>query len=120
MTTLPIPCLVCGIPSVLGRCQAHRNPDKPSPSRRGYGRAWARLSRYVRAASPVCVDCGATEDLTADHLRWPARGPADVEVVCRPCNSRRGPRRVAPHPSWGPPTDTRPDLKSGTDSEAER
>jgi hypothetical protein len=36
------------------------------------------------------MDCGTTEDLTGDHLRWPARTLADVEVVCRSCNSRRG------------------------------
>ena len=119
MTTLPIPCMVCGVPSVLGRCQAHR-VAKASPDRRGYDSRWRRLSRYVRAASPVCVDCGATEDLTADHLRWPAMGPGDVEVVCRACNSRRGPRRVGADPSLGAKTSTPPDGKSETDSEAER
>jgi hypothetical protein len=31
--------------------------------------------------------------LTGDHLRWPAENLADVEVVCRSCNSKRGPRR---------------------------
>ena len=102
MNALPMPCRVCGTPSLEGRCPAHRPPDhRPSPSARGYDRAWRRLSRYVRALSPVCADCGATDDLTADHLRWPATGPGDVEVVCRACNSRRGARRVAGDPSVG-------------------
>ncbi len=39
---------------------------------------------------PFCMDCGTHEDLTADHLRWPARTLIDVEVVCRSCNSKRG------------------------------
>lgn len=119
--TLPLPCLVCGVPSLEGRCPQHRLPDRrPSPSRRGYGRAWARLSRYVRALSPVCVDCGATDNLTADHLRWPATGPADVEVVCRACNSRRGARRVGGQPNEGPNRIPAWSHKYVTDGEAEK
>jgi len=43
---------------------------------------------------PFCTDCGHwgsnANPLTTDHLRWPARTLADVDVVCRSCNSKRG------------------------------
>jgi len=88
-------CSVCGEPSPASRCAAHPYPikPKPSPTARGYNSAWSRLSRRARALQPFCSDCGATEDLTADHLRWPARGLEDVDVVCRSCNSKRGAAR---------------------------
>ena len=71
---------------------------------RGYGSAWQRLSARARRLQPFCSDCGATDDLTADHSpeaweRVAAGLPvrlADVDVVCRGCNSRRG--RARP---WG-------------------
>jgi hypothetical protein len=43
-----------------------------------------------------CVDCGATEDLTLDHIYpWSLGGPDTYEnlrLLCRPCNSRKGAR----------------------------
>jgi 5-methylcytosine-specific restriction endonuclease McrA len=40
-----------------------------------------------------CVLCGATEDLTLDHIHpWSKGGPDTYEnlrVLCRPCNSRK-------------------------------
>ena len=88
-------CLECGRVSDDARCPAHRLPDRrPSASKRGYDAAWRKLSTLARSLHPWCSDCGATSDLTADHLRWPAKSLDDVEVVCRACNSRRGPRRT--------------------------
>jgi 5-methylcytosine-specific restriction endonuclease McrA len=29
---------------------------------------WRRLSRHVRRRDGCCVDCGSTDDLTADHI----------------------------------------------------
>ena len=94
--TVLIPCLECGTPGPTGRCDRHRRPEpsKPSPSRRGYDRAWQRLSRLARDLHPWCSDCGATEDLTADHLRWPAYTLGDVQVVCRRCAGARPVRRA--------------------------
>lgn len=44
----------------------------------------------------ACVDCGAVDDLTLDHIHpWSLGGPDTVEnlrVLCRPCNSRKGAR----------------------------
>lgn len=43
-----------------------------------------------------CVDCGATGDLTLDHIHpWSRGGPDTVEnlrVLCRSCNSSKGAR----------------------------
>ncbi len=105
-TGLLRPCLGCGVlvtterKNAGARCPAcedarkkqHRREEFPKPSsvRRGYDHAWRRLSREARRLHPFCMDCGTPDDLTADHLRWPARTLADVEVVCRSCNSARG------------------------------
>lgn len=83
-------CLHPGCPNLVPngvRCPTHARPNTAD---RGYGSAWQRLSRQARELQPWCTDCGAEEDLTADHLRWPALSLDDVEVVCRPCNNRRG------------------------------
>jgi HNH endonuclease len=51
------------------------------------------MKRYGRA----CVACGATEDLAVDHIIAVARGGNDhqpnLQVLCRPCNSRKGARQ---------------------------
>jgi 5-methylcytosine-specific restriction enzyme A len=102
--SVPRPCVVCGALTVgSSKCEACRPADyrrwrigRPShrPSRSvGYSTAWSRLSRRARRAQPWCTDCGATTDLTADHLVWPARSLVDVAVRCRRCNSRKGPVR---------------------------
>jgi hypothetical protein len=107
--SVSIPCLECGTPSSTSRCPRHKLPERPKapPSRRGYGRRWQMLSRLARNLHPWCSDCGALDDLTADHLRWPATSLADVEVVCRACNSARGPLRGAGLPLEGPSGSTR-------------
>lgn len=87
-------CLEPGCPQLVRdgnvRCPEHR---RPGTAARGYGARWQALSAEAREIQPWCSDCGAEEDLTADHLRWPATALADVEVVCRACNSRRGAMR---------------------------
>lgn len=54
-----------------------------------------KLTVYVRDGY-ACVLCGATDDLTLDHIHpWSKGGPDTVEnlrVLCRSCNSRKGAR----------------------------
>ena len=85
-------CIVCGRPSPASRCSTHA-VVKPSATARGYDSAWAALSRQARKLQPWCSRCGADQDLTADHLRWPAATLADVEVLCRRRNGRKGAAR---------------------------
>lgn len=106
------PCLDCGVPVGASRCedcsqllkaerphQSGKRTDGKSASARGYDYRWQRLSKRARALQPWCSDCGCPDDLTADHLVWPARTLKHVEVVCRPCNAFRGPlaKRVHAH-----------------------
>jgi 5-methylcytosine-specific restriction endonuclease McrA len=46
---------------------------------------------------PYCSWCGKTEDLTGDHITPLSKGgtneAANVRVLCRSCNSRRGNRQ---------------------------
>lgn len=86
----------CGEPCEDGRCTEHRpatRPDRGTATQRGYNSAWSRLSKQARRLQPWCSDCGTKTDLTGDHLRWPALSLKDVDVVCRPCNSKRGAAR---------------------------
>lgn len=85
-------CVECGEPCEDGRCDQHRpkQPTKPSARARGYNTAWDKLSTRARTLQPWCSDCGTKDDLTADHLTWPARTLHDVDVVCRTCNTLRG------------------------------
>lgn len=87
-------CTVCGEPCRDGRCAAHRpikdQTKRPTRAQTGYTSAWDRLSAQARRLQPWCSDCGTKDDLTADHLRWPALTLQHVDVVCRPCNSARG------------------------------
>lgn len=98
------PCTSCGEPhNGPGRCpdctrNADAQRDRTSATQRGYTSAWNRLSRQARRAQPFCSTCGATQDLTCDHSpqaweRHQAGLPIrleDVDVLCRPCNARKG------------------------------
>jgi 5-methylcytosine-specific restriction protein A len=99
------PCLSCGAISPNSYCAEHtpKKIDKRRGRQRSHaGRsyAWDNLSRRARKLQDHCRDCGTYADLTADHLPsawhkilitkkqltlW------DIEVVCRSCNSKRGP-----------------------------
>jgi 5-methylcytosine-specific restriction enzyme A len=94
---------VCGrvIPPEWKRCEfcadGRPNLRTATTSQRGYGAAHQRRSRQARAAHPWCEECGATEDLTADHLTAIANGGdplGPLLVLCRSCNSRRGAKTV--------------------------
>jgi len=76
-----------------------RNADRP-------------IARAVVAASPVCAWCGATEDLTADHVDPLAGGgtnEGERQTLCRVCNSAKGttgrchPQRSPAPPDFGGP-----------------
>lgn len=88
------PCIDCGQPCFGTRCPEHR----------GYDRRWRVLSERARKLQPWCSDCGATEDLQADHSpeAWARRAAGkpirsrDLDVVCAPCNRARGQARPEP------------------------
>lgn len=98
------PCIECGEPSENARCDQHTlstGGEKTSAYWRGYDHAWRKLSERARRLQPFCSDCGATDDLQADHSpeAWArkAAGKAirlvDIDVLCGPCNRNRGAAR---------------------------
>lgn len=100
------PCIVCGEPSTTTRCAEHTTRPVPIVERasaraRGYTSTWDKLSKRARRLQPFCSDCGTTDNLSTDHSpeawrRHDAGLPIrlqDVDVVCIPCNNRRGPAR---------------------------
>jgi 5-methylcytosine-specific restriction endonuclease McrA len=68
----------------------------PSKTQRGYDRRWQRLSRRARQLQDWCLRCGSADDLTCDHRVALSKGGtrrptlADVDVLCRGCNARKG------------------------------
>jgi 5-methylcytosine-specific restriction endonuclease McrA len=91
-------CIECGRPidATLKRCEKHARPGNKrgaTTAERGYGAAHQRRSKLARALQPYCSECGAAEDLTADHVDALANGGdplGELRVLCRSCNSRRG------------------------------
>ncbi|MBN7452622.1 HNH endonuclease [Mycobacteroides abscessus] len=93
------PCIKCGEPAPGTYCSGCRPADTRIRNRRGqaaYDPHWRKLSQRARKLQPWCLDCGAVDDLTADHIIPKSVAPelvhvaANVAVRCRPCNSRRG------------------------------
>jgi 5-methylcytosine-specific restriction endonuclease McrA len=97
------PCIVCGTP-VVGpgrggaRCGRHVLARIQLGPRAYDQKAWRRASKQARIEQPFCSSCGATGDLTADHVVPIAKGgdhvpdPAMIVVLCRRCNGRKGAR----------------------------
>ncbi len=64
----------------------------PSSGRGGYDAEWRALAKAAVALQPWCSRCGATEDLTADHIDPEKRTGLtldDVQVLCRRHNSKK-------------------------------
>jgi 5-methylcytosine-specific restriction protein A len=82
--------------NVHGRT-ARQSEARPSPSRRGYGRAWQRIRLVKLAADPLCEDCAGRGVETAatevDHVLALARGGThdadNLRSLCKPCHSRK-------------------------------
>lgn len=93
------PCLTCGTPSDGPRCTNCRPTDtriRKDKGQAAYDPVWRKLSIKARTMQPWCQDCGATADLTADHVLPKSEFPELVHAIeniairCRSCNSRRG------------------------------
>lgn len=123
---LPSPCIICGRSTDGTRCnectknqpQAPRlkHLNKISNQEAGYNSRWRRLSARARRLQPFCSDCGATDNLSADHSpeawRRHEQGLAirleDIDVVCMPCNLKRGPARGQDARSDSKPSNDQP------------
>jgi len=94
-------CVECGALSPGNRCEAHaierrreheRSRVRPNSTARGYDYAWRKLAKEAIALQPYCSLCGATEDLTGDHIDPNKRTGltlADVDVLCRAHNAAK-------------------------------
>jgi 5-methylcytosine-specific restriction endonuclease McrA len=82
---------------VAGAPGARRYPTKSTRTAGRYDWAWRKARAEAIAQHPYCAWCGSAEDLTGDHITPLSKGgtndAANVRVLCRSCNSRRGNRQ---------------------------
>ena len=77
-------------------------PRRPSPSRRGYGQSWRRLSLMFRRSQPLCADpfgIHASEGRQfvagehVDHIKPLRAGGtnewSNLQTLCASCHSRK-------------------------------
>ena len=104
------PCLICKrLTRNPSRCDAcpvtDRERRRGNSTQRGYGSRWSRLSKAVLAEhrsyyGDWCpgwrIDGHISNDLTVDHIIAKASGGTDdranLAVLCRACNGRKGSR----------------------------
>src|SRR5664280_2568199 len=76
-------------------CTGEYRARQPTTTQRGLGSEWQRAARAQVTSYPWCAKCGATEDLTADHVVPRAHGGTaehGLRTLCRSCNGKRGNR----------------------------
>lgn len=94
------PCLRCGDLIPTG---SHCTDCKPKPAPQDHvayknNAPWKRLSQKLRRLQPWCNQCGATNNLQADHILPESKYPElayceeNLQVLCRTCNGQRGNR----------------------------
>lgn len=85
---------LCGNLTENRRCPEHAREferARGSRSARGYTAEWYKVAKAAIAAQPWCSRCGATSDLTGDHIIPMSAGgtstPDNCRVLCRGCNT---------------------------------
>ena len=97
-------CIGCGEPGPAPRCQTcqaevdrRTNQRRGGAHARGYTRTWQKRAAKVTRAQPACAVCGATTDVSVDHVVPKVAGGTDhvanLQTLCRRCNSSKGGRR---------------------------
>ena len=94
------PCIRCGGVFATG---SHCTDCRPKDNRTNREHVawrnnaqWKDLSKRLRRTSPFCEWCGATEQLTVDHIlpvsdyEELAYAVENCRVLCKACNGRRG------------------------------
>jgi 5-methylcytosine-specific restriction protein A len=93
-------CSGCGKITEKRRCpdcqRKYEAQRGPRTMKGRYDGGWVKLVARAKKEHPWCVVCGATEDLTGDHivpLRAGGRNVrSNVQVLCRTHNSSKGAR----------------------------
>lgn len=86
------PCLTAGCPNLTAggtRCLTceQRRQHTRNATRTWYQGDWPKLRAQQLARQPWCSRCGATTDLTVDHVN--NRDDTELDTLCRSCNGRK-------------------------------
>ena len=65
-------------------CERDRSRSRGTPTQQGYGPAWQRFSKRLRQEHPWCLNCGASQNLTVDHV-VPRSSAGGFRVLCCCC-----------------------------------
>jgi 5-methylcytosine-specific restriction protein A len=93
------PCLSCGERTRDGNrcepCRLEYQREFQSGIRKPYAdKAWRKLSAEVRSERPWCEMCGASDNLTVDHILPLSKGGElivprnELRVLCRRCHGK--------------------------------
>ena len=97
------PCGYPGCPQLVDAgqryCEKHKQPDRPSATRRGYNSKWRRLSKAYLRKHSMCVRCmqqGRYVPATVvDHIQPHRNNPAlmwdesNWQALCKPCHDKK-------------------------------
>ncbi|WP_460359493.1 HNH endonuclease signature motif containing protein [Mycobacterium sp. ZZG] len=91
-------CVGCGELITRGSRCAECKPKRTAPATHHPALSthrWQRLSKRLRASSPFCEQCNASERLQVDHIIPVTEDVSlayvieNLRVLCAPCNGRR-------------------------------
>lgn len=79
-----------------GYCPEHRasyDQQRGSPSKRGYDRAWQKLSKQVLKEEPLCRRCRLKDSVLTDHIITKRAGGTDarsnLQALCKDCHDEK-------------------------------
>ena len=92
------PCSYPGCPNLTDSkyCEKHKQPDRPSASKRGYNGKWQRLSKIYLRKHPMCMQQGRYVPATVvDHIIPHRNNPVlmwdenNWQALCKRCHDRK-------------------------------
>ncbi len=85
---------------VRSRGRKRVEENRPSASKRGYGRTWQKFRLLILHRDPICKICGEKPSTDVDHIVPKAQGGKDTEEncqgACHECHSEKTTKESKP------------------------